>query len=158
MSDSRKRFFSKVNVAGPDDCWMWEGALQGNKKYGRFYYQGRSQGAHRVSYLLEYGSIPEGLEIDHFMCFNTLCVNPKHLQTATRKQNTENRSGPYKNSKSGVRGVCWDKSKGRWVATVRHNDKHVHVGRFDDIKEAEAAVIAKRNELFTNNYLDRVVA
>ena len=42
--------------------------------------------AHRWSYEYFVGSIPKDLTIDH-LCRNTLCVNPKHLDPVTRKEN-----------------------------------------------------------------------
>jgi len=48
-----------------------------------------------------------------------------------------------------------DARSGRWRATVGHCGKQYRVGMFLDIADAEAAVIAKRNELFTNNNADR---
>jgi hypothetical protein len=77
----------------------------------------------------------------------------------SHKQNKENLRGASKNSKSGARGVWWHKSSNRWQARVGHDGKQVHVGYFGTIAEAEAeaAVIAKRNELFTHNDLDRLV-
>jgi hypothetical protein len=95
------------------------------------------------------------MELDH-MCHNHACVNPDHLRVATRKQNSENRSGAYSNSGTGVRGVSWDKARGLYRATVMHNYKQVMVGRYETPEEAEEAVKAKRLELFTHNLLDRI--
>ena len=59
-------------------------------------------------------------------------------------------------SASGVRGVHFRNDLRKpWVAVVTHNGKAVRVGSFNSVEEAEAAVIAKRNELFTHNDLDR---
>lgn len=58
-------------------------------------------------------------------------------------------------NKSGLRGVYWDKERHRWMGTVTHNGRAYKTLRFKTIEEAEAAVIAKRNELFTRNDLDR---
>lgn len=55
--------------------------------------------------------------------------------------------------KSGVRGVYRD--RGKWVAQVKHEGRAVHVGRFDRIEDAEAAVVARRNELFSNSLADQ---
>ena len=77
------------------------------------------------------------------------------MNIVTQKQNCENQSGASLNSKTGVRGVYWHSSKGKYIANVGHNYKRIHVGAFDTPEEAEEAVIAKRNELFENNLLDR---
>jgi len=47
------------------------------------------------------------------------------------------------------------KTRGKWRAEVTHHGRKFHVGLFASIDEAEAAVIAKRNELFTHNAADR---
>lgn len=73
------RFWSFVDIDG--DCWTWHGALNAYG-YGRF-----QQGmAHRVSYELSVGAIPEGLVLDH-LCRNTVCVNPAHLEPVTIGEN-----------------------------------------------------------------------
>lgn len=92
------------------------------------------------------------LYVDH-RCHNRGCVRPDHLRLATNKQNQENLSGPHQDSSSGVRGVSWE--KGRWRACVVHDGHKINVGRFVTLDEAEAAVRAKRLELFTHNDLDR---
>lgn len=140
------------NVDKSDDCWTWTGALFWDG-YGVFTIKKRQYRAHRVSYEWAHGQIPEGMLIDH-RCHNTRCVNPDHLRLADRSQNNQNRLGAQSNSKSGIRGVLHLPS-GRWQARVRHKREDIHVGVFDTAAEAEAAVIAKRNQLFTHNDLDR---
>lgn len=136
-----------------DGCWIWTGGMS-RGGYGAMGVDGRMLPAHRVAYELEYGPIAPGLVIDH-KCFTHSCVRPDHLQSVTHKQNIENRSGLDKNNTSGVRGVSWDRKNSRWQAKVHHFGKVVHVGRFERLEDAEAAVVAKRNELFSNNTLDR---
>lgn len=149
------RFWAKVNMLG--DCWVWTSATI-PRGYGVFNLGTgaayRNILAHRLSWEWTYGTIPKGIQIDH-RCNNRLCVRPDHLRLATGKQNEENRTGANKNSKSGVRGVYWH--QGRWRACVWHNRKRFDAGAFDSLDDAEAAVIAKRNELFTHNDRDREV-
>ena len=147
-----QRFWSKVDKSG--ECWLWIASKDG-MGYGTVGIDGRVHRAHRVSYEAAAGPIPAGRQIDH-ICHTPACVRPDHLRLATHKQNRENLVGSYANSKSGVRGVYWNKRNRKWQGQVGHNGKQYHVGLFEDMREAEAAVIARRNELFTHNHLDRV--
>lgn len=70
----------------------------------------------------------------------------------------ENLSGAYSNSSTGVRGVWWVARLKKWRGSVRHNKEIAFGEWFDNLADAEAAVIAKRNELFTHNDLDRKTA
>lgn len=146
-----QRFWEKVEKT--DGCWQWTGACN-DKGYGQLSIGARIIYAHRFSWEWHYGPIHRRLDIDH-TCFSHGCVNPGHLRPATRKQNMENLPGLQKNNTSGVRGVWWDKARDRWIARVNHNQRPVHVGRFVRLEDAEAAVLAKRLELFTHNDLDR---
>ena len=145
-----ERMWSKVSKAG--DCWLWTGTKRDG--YGMIKREGVMAQAHRVSYEMTKGPIPEGAMLDH-RCRNRSCVNPDHLRPVTNKQNQENKlaTGP---GKSGARGVHW--FRGRWQGRVGHNGKLHFVGYFQDVEEAKAAVIAKRNELFTHNDADRMAS
>lgn len=139
-----QRLMAKVNKTAY--CWEWTGA-KNKAGYPNFYLGGRYVNGHRVSYEIHHGPIPEGMEVDH-ECHNEGCVNPAHLRLATPKHNVEYQSGPHSRSTSGVRGVSWDKDRQKWHASVGHHGKTVHVGRFLTLEEADAAVRAKRAELY----------
>jgi len=155
LARAEPRFWSKVEKT--DTCWLWT-ASKNQYGYGTFGVgSDESWLAHRYSWTRLVGPIPVGGELDH-ICHVHNCVSPSHLRVVTSKQNHENMNGAFVNSKSGIRGVSWDKSRGLWKATVGHHYKQILVGRFESIEDAEAAVIAKRNELFTHNTLDRIAA
>ncbi len=78
-----QRFWAKVRKT--DHCWEWMGSKD-TTGYGRIHANGRQRPAHRVSYEMHVGPIPDGLEIDH-LCNNRGCVNPEHLDVVTRRQN-----------------------------------------------------------------------
>jgi len=145
-----ERFWAKVDKSG--ECWIWLGH-KAKGGYATFQPKGRQVFVHRFSYEQAYGPIRDGMQLDH-TCHNPACVKPDHLRAVTNKQNGENRSGPYRTNTSGVRGVrqC---APGIWRADVGHNGIKVYAGSYKTIEEAEAAVIAKRNELFTHNDADR---
>lgn len=152
-NDDELRFESFVDKS--ESCWIWTG-YRNNSGYGRLNIGQRNTLAHRYSYELHYGAIPEGLMVDH-MCHNPACVNPAHLRLATAKQNQENLSGPRIDNRLGVRGVSLTRT-GKYKAKVGHNGEVIEVGTFDSLEEADLAVRAKRNELFTHNILDRKTA
>lgn len=83
------RFWSKVQIGGPDECWLWKASLQ-SQDYGAFNLNGRSVSAHRLAYELVVGPIPDGLTIDHVKargCRHRHCVNPAHLEPVTQAEN-----------------------------------------------------------------------
>ena len=84
-----ERFWKKVNQLGDDKCWEWTGSLD-TRGYGLLRVNGKLQKAHRVSYVLHIGDIPDGLVICH-KCDNTKCVNPNHLFSGTMQDNVDDR-------------------------------------------------------------------
>lgn len=154
ISDPLTRFWPKVDKTAT--CWNWT-AYKDPYGYGRFGLGSRVAGvafAHRYAWELVNGAIADGMDLDH-ICHNPACVRPSHLRPVDRKRNMENLAGAYASSKSGIRGVSWDKRRGLYRATVVHNYKQVTVGRYETIEEAAEAAQAKRLELFTHNNLDR---
>ena len=152
-AESIERFWASVDKAG-SGCWRWKLFIN-RGGYGHLNRQGVIYRAHRVAYELAKGPIPEGMNIDH-MCHNRACVNPDHLRVVTQKQNLENIGATRGNT--GVRGVHYIKAKNRFLASVRHHGKNYYCGIYKTLEEAEAVIIAKRNELFTHNDADRKAA
>jgi len=148
------RLFSRVDKSG--ECWLWTGA-KNNHGYGSIFANGKQSLVHRVSYEMAKGPIPAGMVIDH-TCHEPACLKPDHLRAATQKQNMENRAGAPSQSTTGIRGVTWNKATRTWRARVHHYGVSYHVGLFETLAEAEAAAIAKRNELYTCNTVDRSAA
>lgn len=143
-------------ATAPNGCIIWTGATT-TAGYGHLYADGRMIYAHRLVWKVSNGDIPAGMQIDH-ACRNRACCNLDHLRLVTNKENQENRSGEGRAGKFiGPRGVYWVKAKKKWVAWVNHHGGRYWLGYFEDMDEANSAVIAKRNELYTHNDSDRIV-
>lgn len=91
---TESRFWAKVNKDGPipshipelGQCWVWKAARRGRDEYGYFRF-GREAAAHRVSWILANGPIPENAPCVLHRCDNPACVRPDHLWVGTKRQN-----------------------------------------------------------------------
>lgn len=84
-----ERFWRHVRIRKLDGCWLWTGHLNSPEGYGQISTVGKEQDqAHRVSYRLFVGPIPQGKKVLH-TCDVHRCVNPTHVYTGTSKQNTQ---------------------------------------------------------------------
>lgn len=112
------RFWAKVAVGSPDECWQWLACKESESGYGRIG-AGYALGgpsiwkAHRVAWTLANGPIPEGAEIDHVChtrdascvagtdCIHRGCVNPAHLEPVTHQENAVRREARKTSFKCG---------------------------------------------------------
>lgn len=94
-----ERFWEKVNIAGPDDCWEWKASRasgrrrQGKSDYGRFNKNNpfNTGEAHRIAYMLAYRPPPPDKPCVLHSCDNPPCCNPRHLWPGTAGDNNRDR-------------------------------------------------------------------
>ena len=103
---ARDKFYSNAKRNPETGCVEWVGACTRAGGYGSASYRGESMGAHRVSWILAHGPIPEH-DSYHGMCVcqkcdNPSCVNPDHLFLGTMTDNVEDRDAKF-------RGGLWGK-------------------------------------------------
>ena len=92
--------------------------------------------AARLAWIYVTGAEPCG-EIDHINC-NPLDNRFANLRDATRAENAANIRCPSHNT-SGVKGVAWDKARGKWKAYATINGRMKNIGRFSSKEEASSA-------------------
>lgn len=101
----KKRIGNSIDLEG--ECWRWTKTIC-KSGYGQISYRSSREYAHRVSYIVHKGEIPDGLHVCH-TCDNKWCVNPDHLWVGTQKDNAQDMV--MKNRKITVFGEENGKSK-----------------------------------------------
>lgn len=76
---------AELSVAEESGCIRFTGHLDG-EGYGRIMVARVKYMAHRLSYSLNSGPIPDGYVVRH-KCDNPSCINPEHLEVGTQADN-----------------------------------------------------------------------
>lgn len=85
---TKDSFFKNTCIDVKTNCLIWTGKCDA-KGYGKVYYRGQFR-AHRIAWILTYGTIPHKLHVLH-KCDNPPCVNPDHLYVGTNKDNVRDK-------------------------------------------------------------------
>lgn len=93
------RFWAKIEVRGPDDCWLWKAGKTCG--YGSFGISGKQYRAHRIALILNGITFGYGLCACH-TCDVPTCCNPAHLFTGTQAENMADRNRKERTSHASV--------------------------------------------------------
>lgn len=114
-----ERFWRKVIRGSGDECWGWSGGTT-NDGYGYLTlgreHSHRKMVAHRFSYELANGPIPDGLLVLH-SCDNPPCCNPDHLRLGTQSDNMFEMAS---------KGRSWQQLKTHCKHGHEFNEKNTH--------------------------------
>lgn len=126
-------------ITDESGCWLWIGETS-EGGYGRVRWYGQRKMAHRLSYELLVGAIPDGLQLDH-LCRVRNCINPEHLEAVTPRENLIRGTGfvaenaakthcPQGHPYAGENLAVYDGYRARWCRTCkRANDRKNQAAR-----------------------------
>ena len=112
------RFWSKVDIRGPNECWPWKAGCFKMGGYGAFYKDGKMERAHVIAFEMKYGKIEKDIVIRH-SCDNPPCCNDLHLISGTRAQNNQDMVERRRNQRGDLH---WTR---RMPERVPRGDTHV---------------------------------
>lgn len=107
---------------------------------GRYIYASYRENGTRRQFHQDVVLCPPALEVDHIKHGLMTFIDNRHanLRVVTSSQNKMNTAARF-GSKSGRKGVSWDRTCDRWVARIKVNGKQYYLGKFIDKEDASQA-------------------
>jgi hypothetical protein len=100
---------------------------------------------HRVIFFMHHGYLPEVIDhINRIRDDNRI----ENLRDAVTEGNNQGNQSHQVGRSSKYKGVCWDKSRRKWVAYTKQNGRLFNLGRFSSEEQAALAYNTKAIELF----------
>jgi hypothetical protein len=133
------RFWQRVRK-DQDGCWRWTGHCRRTNGYGTIRISEQSKLAHRVSWEMANGPIPDGTFVCH-RCDNPPCVNPAHLFLGTVADNAADMVAKGRQAKGD------DAGPRKHIASRPRGDRHPYRLRPELVKRGERHGMARLTEV-----------
>lgn len=131
---------SKLNEASKIDGY-WISQFRGCNFYVYAFMFGKKIYLHRLVM-----DAPSGVAVDHING-DTSDNTDSNLMLCTLAENSQNKKGAMRNSKSGIRGVSWSKDANKWFVQVQVKGLPRYIDYFESIVDAEEAARKARAEM-----------
>lgn len=132
-------FYKRYKIMD-NGCWEWQYGLTDG--YGRFTFNNKIYLAHRYSYELHIGPIPNGLYVCHH-CDNRKCVNPNHLFLGTHDDNMKDKLSKNRSAKGINHGLS--KLTNAQVLEIRNsNESQINLAKKYNVTKTAICLIKNR--------------
>lgn len=145
-SPAEYRFWSKIEKT--DSCWNWIDGAFSHNGYGYFTVNYRSVRAHRYSYELHFGNIPEGKHVLH-ECDNPACVNPSHLFLGDYESNQRDKFEKDRQAKGEAVGTSF-LTEDNVLEIRRRYEIRLQEGKYHDPVNGQGALAREFNTTQAN--------
>lgn len=134
--DNGKVFWINAGIR-TDRNGMEAGSVSKTDGYVYVKFRQKRIGVHRVVYYMHHGVMPS--EIDHINRVRNDNRIENLREATTHSQNGGNQSLQTREKTSKFKGVCWDKNRCKWMASIKFNGKRMYLGRYEDEVSAARA-------------------
>lgn len=137
----------KISDSG---CWEWQGYLSNG--YGSLRLpKGHKIRAHKLSWIIHNGDIPEGQILRHVVCDNRKCVNPTHLALGSQKDNIADMFAKGRSAgKAGAAFRYSDEQKGRIFSAWDLGRTAVEIAAEEGLTEGQVRGLLSRRRQANN--------
>ena len=140
---AKDRFYwmvSEAQLADKDSCWIWRGTVN-DGGYGKFLIGDKQITAHRYSYKLHTGEIPEGMQVCH-TCDMPRCVNPRHLFLGTNMENVLDKMAK-KRHQFGISHICAKLTEEQVIDIKKDGRSHEKIGKHYGVSHGTISAIKR---------------
>ncbi|WP_434107677.1 HNH endonuclease [Paraburkholderia caffeinilytica] len=143
-------FINRVTRSGKAVANRIAGSLDAGG-YVQIHICGRNYKAHRLAFLYMTGGWPSG-PVDH-RDGKTSNNRWKNLRDATPSINSQNQRSARSDNTTGLLGVSYDVSRGRYLAQISAGGKKLNLGRYATSADAYVVYLAAKRRLHEGNTL-----